>query len=384
MRKHRQSAAAVRLGQVCRFQNGGTPSKTNPAYWGGDIPWITSADIQERRIEASRSTVTDEGVVHSAATKVVAGTLLLVTRTGVGKTAVAPWELSFSQDITALLPDVEQLETSYLQRFLDTQKDYFARHSRGATIKGIAREVLESLEIPLASISSQKRIAAILDAADALRAKRRESIEQLDSLIQATFLEMFGDPVTNPKGWEASTLGAVCDIQTGYAWKSKRFNSDGVGTPVIRIQNVGTSEAELIHTEEPPIGRFWVTPSELLLTLSGSFRLAKWLGPKALLNQRIARLTAKPGVNKSFVEHALASRLHAIEAMGRHALVNNVALADLREMGMFLPPLDLQTRFASIVESIEQQKARLKAHLAELDTLFASLQSRAFNGELVA
>jgi type I restriction enzyme S subunit len=291
-----------------------------------------------------------------------------------------------STGFAVLRPHPEVLSSDFVRHWLGSDAFQLAKDllCTGATQKAITNEKIESLTIPSLPLAEQRRIAAILDAADALRTKRRESIEQLDSLIQATFQEMFGDPVTNPKGWRLVTLADICDIQTGYAWKSKQFNSDGVGTPVIRIQNVGTPGSELIHTEEPPIGRFWVEPSELLLTLSGSFRLAKWSGPRALLNQRIARLTVKPGVSASYIEQALVTRLHAIEAMGRHSLVNNVAMADLRELAMILPPPELQARFAARIEFIEQQKLRLGAHLTELDLLFASLQSRAFNGELVA
>jgi len=100
-----------------------------------------------------------------------------------------------------------------------------------------------------------------------------------------------------------------------------------------------------------------------------------------LLNQRIAKLTPESIVATTYFASALSTQLLVIESMGRHALVNNVALSDLKQLELCVPPLDLQHRFAAIVESIEQQKARQRTHLAELDTLFASLQSRAFRGD---
>ena len=237
------------------------------------------------------------------------------------------------------------------------------------------------LQIPLPPLAEQKRIAGILDAADALRAKRREALGQLDTLLQSTFLDMFGDPVTNPMGWEKRELSHLCRFRSGYAWKAKSFNSDGIGSPVIRIQNVGTESSELIHTTEYPIERFWVERGEYLLSLSGSFRLAPWNGPRALLNQRIVKLTPESIVAPAYFGSALSTQLSAIETMGRHALVNNVALSDLKKVELCLPPIDLQHRFAAIAESVEQQKASQRAHLDELDTLFASLQSRAFRGD---
>ena len=257
------------------------------------------------------------------------------------------------------------------------------------TVSGVGGSLLRArpaqvfkIQIPLPPLSEQKRIAGILDAADALRAKRREALGQLDALLQSTFLNMFGDPVTNPMAWEKRVLSHVCRFLSGYAWKAKSFNSDRIGSPVIRIQNVGTESSELIHTTEEPIERFWVEQGEYLLSLSGSFRLATWNGPRALLNQRIAKLTPESILTPAYFGSELSTQLSAIEAMGRHALVNNVALSDLKTVELCLPPLDLQQRFAAIVESIEQQKTSQRAHLAELDTLFASLQARAFRGDL--
>jgi len=236
--------------------------------------------------------------------------------------------------------------------------------------------------IPLPPLPEQRRIAGILDKADVLRAKRRTALAQLDVLLRSTFLDMFGDPVTNPMGWERRELDYMCSFLSGYAWKAKSFNSEGLGSPIIRIQNVGTESSDLVHTTEKPIDRFWIAQGEYLLSLSGSFRLAAWNGPRALLNQRIVKLTPESFVAPAYFEAALSTQLLAIEAMGRHALVNNVALSDLKKIELCVPPLDLQNRFAAIAASVEQQKARQHAHLAELDTLFASLQSRAFRGEL--
>jgi type I restriction enzyme S subunit len=183
-------------------------------------------------------------------------------------------------------------------------------------------------------------------------------------------------------GWEVKPLEELCSFLSGYAWKASAFNSDQKGNPVIRIQNVGTQSTDFIFTTENPIDRFWIKRGDLLLSLSGSFRLAAWNGPPALLNQRIVKLTPQKSLSVSYFQAALSRQLGAIESMGRHALVNNVALSDLKQVRLILPPLPLQQKFAAIVESIERQKTTQRAHLTELDTLFAALQHRAFRGEL--
>jgi type I restriction enzyme S subunit len=110
------------LGNLCRFVTGGTPSKSEARFFDGHIPWITSADITEAVASTARSFITDEAVSASATNRVAAGTVLLVTRTGVGKVAVAGCDLCFSQDITALIPDSARLDTAYLVHFLRTKE----------------------------------------------------------------------------------------------------------------------------------------------------------------------------------------------------------------------------------------------------------------------
>ena len=211
-----------RLGDVCNFLNGGTPSTSVTRYFEGNIPWITSADIVSPIVSSARSHITEEAIQKSATNLVPAGTVLLVTRTSVGKVAIAGIDICFSQDITALTPDPKRLDTGYLVQFLRTQQPYFECLARGATIKGITREVLENLEIPLPSLSEQSRIATILDKADAIQCKQQRAMERIEDFLRSTFLDMFGDPVTNPKGWPSRKLGDICEARLGKMLDSKK------------------------------------------------------------------------------------------------------------------------------------------------------------------
>ena len=373
----------VSLQQICDIQIGKTPSRSVPEFWGGELPWVTISDFAAGRIvTTTKERITRIGAAKSGSKRIPRGTLLLSFKLSLGKRTFSGCDLFTNEAIAALhVLDHDVADRDYLYWALGSI-DYDRLVDRAAKGKTLNKAKLKLLQIPLPPLDEQKRIAGILDAADALRAKRREALAQLDTLLQSTFLDMFGDPITNPIGWEKRELSHLCRFLSGYAWKAKSFNSDRIGSPVIRIQNVGTESSELIHTTEEPIERFWVEQGEYLLSLSGSFRLATWNGPRALLNQRIVNLTPESIVTPAYFGSALSTQLSAIEAMGRHALVNNVALSDLKKIELCLPPLDLQQRFAAIVESIEQQKTSQRAHLDELDTLFASLQSRAFRGDL--
>lgn len=174
----------AKLETVSSFLNGGTPSTENEEYFNGNIPWITGADISEFKVTKARSFISEEAIKKSATSMVPRGTVLLVTRTSVGKVALSSYDLCFSQDITAIIRDEKQLDSHYLKYFLATQETHFKRLQRGATINGITRDVVGEVEVPLAaSVDEQKRIAAVLDKADRLRRQRRYAQTLSDSFL---------------------------------------------------------------------------------------------------------------------------------------------------------------------------------------------------------
>jgi type I restriction enzyme S subunit len=262
--------------------------------------------------------------------------------------------------------------------------------------KRVPANFFERWQIPLPPLPEQKRIAAILDAADALRAKRRESIEQLDSLIQATFLEMFGDPVTNPKGWEVGQIGDLM-ASVNYGTSKKAHPTDGA-FPILRMGNItyqggwDLEDLKFIDLDQSEQQKHLVHKGQLLFNrtnskdLVGKTAVYRRDAPMAFAGYLVRAIT-NDRANPEYVGAFMNSPQTKVRL--QHMCKNIVGMANInakefQAIPIPAPPVSLQNKFATVVESIEQQKARLKAHLAELDALFASLQSRAFNGELVA
>jgi type I restriction enzyme S subunit len=319
-----------------------------------------------------------------------------------GIAAVNNYDFPFSMlsSVALLRPDPKACDGRYLAAWLNSPKAR-AEHlgsMGGAAIKRLTLAKIKAFQIPLPSLPEQKRIAAILDAADALRAKRRESIEQLDSLIQATFLEMFGAPVTNPKGWKTVPLGDhTLKVGSGSTPTGGDAAYKQEGIALIRSQNVHDGEfrleglAHIDDVQAAKLANVEVQADDVLLNITGASVARVCRAPghvlPARVNQHVCIIRAASTLDPIFVEQYLLApsmkrRLLGIGEAG--ATRQAITKAQILRLDVFFAPMALQQRFASIVESIEQQKARLKAHLAELDTLFASLQSRAFNGELVA
>lgn len=380
---------STRLSDVCRFQSGGTPSKSIDRYFTGDIPWITGADLVGPIALQARSFITEEAIASSATNQVPAGTVLLVTRTSVGKVSIAGMSLCFSQDITSLTPDAKKLSAEYLVHFLRTKETHFSKLARGATIQGITRQVVADLEIPLSPLEEQRRIAAILDQAETLRTQRRAALTQLDSLTQSLFLEMFGDPVLNPKGWSVAKFGGVGTLDRGISKHRPRNAPEllGGGYPLVQTGEVSNCDGyirDYTHTYSD-IGlrqsKMWPAGT-LCITIAANIAKTGILTFDACFPDSVVGFRADDPATVEYVRVWLSFLQKALEDSAPESAQKNINLAILRALNIPMPPLALQQTFATRIQAIEALKAAHRAALAELDALFASLQQRAFSGEL--
>ena len=186
----------VSLQQICDIQIGKTPSRSVPEFWGGELPWVTISDFAAGRIvTTTKERITRIGAAKSGSKRIPRGTLLLSFKLSLGKRTFSGCDLFTNEAIAALhVLDHDAADRDYLYWALGSI-DYDRLVDRAAKGKTLNKAKLKLLQIPLPPIDEQKRIAGILDAADALQAKRREALAQLDTLLQSTFLDMFGDPV---------------------------------------------------------------------------------------------------------------------------------------------------------------------------------------------
>ena len=177
----------ARLGDVADFQQGGTPSKSTAEYWGGDIPFVTGADLREFRIgrNSARSFLTTKGLNSGATVICRPGALLLATRTRVGLTGIAKEIMGASQDITLLRAN-DLADPFYLCRFLMSHASLLQRRSRGTTIQGVSRADIASLPILLPPLPEQRAIAAVLDSIDEAIEQVHQEKDGLQSLKAST------------------------------------------------------------------------------------------------------------------------------------------------------------------------------------------------------
>ena len=309
-----------------------------------------------------------------------------------GKRTVSGCELFTNEAIAALhVLDYDVADRDYLYWALGSI-DYDRLVDRAAKGKTLNKAKLKILQIPLPPLDEQKRIAGILDAADALRAKRREALAQLDTFLQSTFIDLFGDPVTNPKGWDVVAFESIGNSRLGKMLDKGKEVGD-CQFPYLANTNVqwGRFDLAALRTmdfSESDCEEFKLEDGDLLICEGGEVgRTAIWHGAhdriyfqKALHRVRLDPTVAVPEYVFQFMW--FMAKNGGFRDLTTSATIAHLTGVKLKRLPCPRPPLELQHRFAAIVESVEHQKAIQRAHLTELDTLFASLQSRAFRGDL--
>ena len=305
-------------------------------------------------------------------------------------------------DVCVIRPNHTKVVPRYLMHAINSPlgRRGIGRHVTGTTRKRISRKNLAKIQIPLPPLAEQERIAGILDAADALRAQRREALAQLDTLLQSTFLDMFGDPATNPMQWERCEFGDhiehLGDYHSNGSYKILKehveLKSSADFALMIRTTDLetGTFDESNKYISQDAynfLERSKVFGGEIIINKIGSagkVYLMPFLNRPVSLGMNAFLIRTKSPVNNLFAYFYLKSTFGEKEIKKRvkGAVTKTIRKDAVREIPFFWPSNETQEFFASIVESVEQQKARMRTHLEELDTLFASLQSRAFNGEL--
>ena len=189
----------ARLGDVCEVVSGSTPKSNMPDYWDGDVKWITPAELSDDSyvIYDSVRHITDLGVQKTGLKPFPAGTVILSSRAPIGKTAIAGCEMYCNQGFKNLICS-ELIDNRYLYHYLSAKTDYLNSLGRGATFKEISKSIVENIEIPLPSLDEQRKLADQFEQINQLISLRKIQISKLDELVKSRFVELFGDPETNP------------------------------------------------------------------------------------------------------------------------------------------------------------------------------------------
>ncbi|WP_313263082.1 restriction endonuclease subunit S [Stutzerimonas kunmingensis] len=383
----------VKLGDVVDIKGGGTPNKDNPEYWGGDIPWASVKDFKSNSLRETADYVTKLGVEKSATNVIPSGNVIIPTRMALGKVAINEVDMAINQDLKALLvKDEKRLSKIYLMRFLESKADFLDEQGKGATVKGITLDVLRGMEIPLPPLAEQKRIAAILDKADAIRRKRQQAIQLADDFLRAVFLDMFGDPVTNPKGWDSCKFEDLTSLVTYGLTVRPQYHEEGI--PLISAREIRTGELDFESCPKISRSDFDMLSDkgrpkkdDILFSKTGSIGHCAIV--RADLDFAVTQNAARIVPNKevcdpifllAFMRTNYFYDLANKEAKGN--AVKDLQLGIMKDFPMYIPPVSLQKKFVDVYSKASVLSEKVSGGSILLNSNFGALSQRAFSGQL--
>lgn len=384
----------VKIKNVASVITGKTPPKSSADNFDGDIPFITPAELGSGiYVSNSPQTLSAKG---ANIVKAVPKDAVMVCCIGsLGKLGIAAREVRTNQQINSVIFNKNYVFPKYGYYALAKLKPMLESIAPATTVAIVNKSNFESLEIPLPPFEEQKRIAAILDKADAIRQKRQQAITLADQFLRSVFLDMFGDPVTNPKGWEEKTLKDIAAIRSGVTKGKVVSEADAVTLPYMRVANVQDGYLDLSSIQEITVskndaGKCKLQIGDILLTEGGDpDKLGRghvWNGEidNCIHQNHIFSVRIK---NAEYVRPAFLSAVIASQRGKRYflrvgkqttgiATINKSVLSDFIP---FIPPIDDQDKYLNIVKKVNRMVSNKKN---EDVLLFNSLSQKAFSGQL--
>ena len=272
----------------------------------------------------------------------------------------------------------------------------FRRQVRKITKKSVnqasfAVKDLKQIKIDVPSLSEQEQIVEILDKLQKIIEMRSNELSTLDELIKARFVEMFGDPDTNPKRWNECALSEKLNVVGGYAFKSDGF-SEGSGIPVLRIGNINAGffrPVNLVYwQEDESLDRYVMHPGDLVMSLTGTVGKDDYGNVCILgddydmyyLNQRNAKLDIIEGIDKFYLSQLLKFKRikKKLTGISRGVRQANISNKDILNLVVPVPPMELQRQFADFINQVNKSKVAIQAALNKSQLLFDSLMQKYF------
>lgn len=376
-----------KLGDICEIVSGSTPKTTIEEYWDGDVKWITPAELNENVyiINDSVRKITKLAVEKTGLSSFPEGTVILSTRAPIGKVAIAGCEMYCNQGFKNLICS-EKIFNKYLYWFLKGNTMFLNLLGRGATFKEISKAIVSEIEINVPEIEEQHEIVKILEKVNTIIRFRKQELSVLDTLVKARFVEMFGDPISNPKGYKKEAIEKHIDLLSGYPFKSEQYVDKGInicGGLIIMPQKIKWEEC--VHWESTDgYEDYLLNENDIVMALdrpwiAEGFKIAKIDANHlpALLIQRTARIRALD-LNQDYLYYCFINGGFDRHSNVTGSLVPHISAKDIRSFKVMLPPIELQNQFADFVRAVDKSKVKVQKALDETQKLFDSLMQQYF------
>jgi len=369
------------LGDICKVIAGQSPPSSTYNKHGNGLPFFQGkADFGVHSPKVRTWCNTPIKIAEK-------GDILISVRAPVGPTNFCDQKSCIGRGLSAIRVS-DKMDFNYLRYFLKNLEPRLSGQGRGSTFKAITQQDLKGIAIPLLPLKEQKRIVKELDAADQLRQKRKQAIALLDDYLKSTFLDMFGDPITNPKGWEVRTMEDMIEFMTSGSRGWAKYYANN-GDVFLRIQNVKNNNLDMndICYVNPPntaeARRTIVCEGDVLLSITADLGrtavVPKNIGT-AYINQHLALLRLKNGYMPDYISEYIASigGKSQFDKLDKGGVKAGLNFNDIRSLKIPFPDIRLQKEYILKRNQILHLKQSMLAQLDELDTNFNALMQRAF------
>lgn len=316
--------------------------------------------------------------------------ILMSVRAPVGDVNIANEQCCIGRGLCAIRGSID-INNKFLYYYLITMKEELNSKATGSTFKAINKSILEEVTIPNISIDKQNNIVKVLDKAQELIDKRREQIEDLDKLIKSQFIEMFGDPFLNPKGWNVSNYEDICTCITDGEHSTPKRCEEGIyllSARNVLNHSLQLDDVDFIGEDEYTRISKRIIPEEndILISCSGSVgRVCKVpANIKFQMVRSVAILKLKDNINSTFMEWLIDSNYtqqQILKSINQSSQAN-LFQGKIKKLKAIVPPIELQSQFADFVNQVDKLKFEMVKSLKELEDNFSSLMQKAFKGEL--
>ena len=378
------------LGELCDIVSGGTPSRSHIEYWDkGSIPWIKIGNIKGKYVSTSDEYITQAGLDGSSAKMLPKGTLLYTIFATLGEVGILTIEACTNQAIAGIsIKHNDEISTDFLYYYLKSKKSYVNKIGRGVAQNNINMSMLRALEVPVPNIAEQSRIVSVLDSVASVVTIRQQQLEKLDELVKARFVELFGDPISNPHGFDKVDLSELADIKIGpfgsllhkgdyieggYALLNPSHIIDGKIAPdsELTVSREKYEELSAYHLKAGDVvmgrrgemGRCAVVPCDGYLCGTGSLLIR-----------------TKGDVTADYIQKIISfpSFKKAIEDMAVGQTMPNLNVPIVSRFQIIKPPIEVQHSYYAFVEQTDKSKVAVQKSLDEAQLLFDSLMQQYF------
>ena len=356
----------IKLADLFELQMGKTPAREKDQYWkNGDNKWVSIADIGKflRYTDETKEKITDIAISESGIKQVPKNTLIMSFKLSLGKVAITSETIYTNEAIMAFIDRKKRpLSLSFLFH-LFKNKDWSAGTNKAVLGMTLNKATLKEISIPVPPLLEQEEIAQKLDAVCRLITLRKQQLQKLDQLASSRFIEMFGDPVTNPREWETLSLDKLGELNRGVSKARPRNSPDLLGGiyPLVQTGEVSNSDTYITNFEQTysekglAQSKMWQAGT-LCITIAANIAQTAILTFDACFPDSVVGFVANDKTKQLFIHYWFKFFQKILDEQAPQVAQKNINLKILRELQVIVPPKPLQDEFCRFIEQLDKSK----------------------------